>query len=177
VEAGLTLKARCVYNERRGRKHRCAFHFPEPTALQTRALVRMLFSPAEEWARAHAPHTRSSVVMAWQFVRGILQSLRGDTHHRRTGPRAAALARWRCVHGGGARTLWLRDRSERGLGLLVFGAPLPVNGPVPILGPGQPVRWARVVHQTRRFPGVYRVGLEFAPEHTQEQRPHVYLAA
>ncbi|MCI0673532.1 MAG: glycosyl hydrolase family 8 [Myxococcaceae bacterium] len=177
TEGGPCLRARLVYNERAGRKVRCAFHFPSPSVEESRALVRLLFSPAEAWARAHETHTRSSLVLTWHFLTGIARSLRGDAHHRRGAPREATLQRWRCVHPKGARTLWMRDRSERGVGLLVFGAPLPVEGALPILGPGQPVRWARVVHQSRRFPGVYRVGLEFVPGLTEELRPHAYLAA
>ena len=65
------------------------------------------------------------------------------------------------------------------LGLVVFGAPLSVGSSVPILAPDQPVRWARVVHQRRWIPGVYRAGLQFLSplEHQEEQRPDVYLAA
>ncbi len=179
LEGGPTLQARLVYNERFGRRFKAAFQFVDVAATDRRAMVRLLFSPSEAWAEVHRRQTRSSTVLAFHFLSGIFKSLRSDRLTRRRSARTLSLRRWRCVEAGGFRTVWQRDRSDTGLGLVVFGAPLSVGSTVPILAPAQPVRWARVVHQRRWIPGVYRAGLEFArpPERQEEQRPDVYLAA
>lgn len=179
LDGGPPLRARLVYNERFRGGFKCAFQFIDPAAEETRALVRLLFSPAETWADAHRPNTRSSWVMAFHFLTGVVKSVWPDRHLRRRAARRTSLATWRCMESGRYRRVWQRDLSEGGIGLVVLGAPLPEGVAVPILAPGQPVRWARVVHQRRWLPQVWRAGLEFVPSHTQQEdrRPDVYLAA
>jgi hypothetical protein len=75
------------------------------------------------------------------------------------------------------RAVLLRDRTPQGLGLLLLGKPVDLGGHVPVLLPGEPVRWARVVHRTRRFPGLWRIGLELVEEARLEARADAYLAA
>lgn len=179
LDGGPALRARLVYNERFRGQFKCAFQFVDPAAEDTRALVRLLFSPAEAWADAHRPNTRSSGVMAFHFLTGLVKSVWPDRLLRRRAVRRTSLRTWRCVEGGRFRTVWQKDLSEGGIGVVVLGAPLPEGTAVPILAPGQPVRWARVVHQRRWFPGVWRAGLTFVPSHAQQEdrRPDVYLAA
>ena len=179
LDGGPPLRARLVYNERFRGRFKCAFQFVDPAAEDTRALVRLLFSPAEAWAHAHRPNTRSSWAMAFHFLTGIVKSIRPDVRLRRRSVRSTSLRTWRCVEAGHFRTVWQRDVSAGGIGLVVLGAPLPEGLAVPILAPGEPVRWARVVHQRRWLPLVRRAGLEFVPTHTEQEdrRPDVYLAA
>ncbi|GAC1593541.1 MAG: hypothetical protein NVS4B10_00360 [Myxococcales bacterium] len=175
--SGLSLAARLAYSERIGGRLRCALEFVEPSNEARRALVRMLFSRAGTWDEAHAKKTRSAAVMGFHFLVGIAKSFLPLRRTRRTALREPALQRLRCVFPGGARTLWLRDRTGRGLGFIAFGERIPIEGWLPILGPGRPLRWSRVVHQRTIFPGIHRIGLELVAEQKEPRTSHAYLAA
>lgn len=173
VGTGLTVLARLVYEDR----GRCAYRLEALPAETRRALVRLFFSAPEAWAREHQTHTRSAVAMAFWFLAGVVRAVLPLRPRRRLRERRRSLQRVRLVAQGGGRTLLLRDHGASGLGLLVRGAPLDAEALLPVLMPGAPVRWARVVHQRKWLPGVWRVGLRFTGELHEEERADVYLAA
>ncbi len=172
VEASLTLDGRLVYADR----GRVAFEFIQMDQSARRTLVRLLFTDPTAWERAHEARTRSAAVIGTSFAIGIAKSFLPMRARRRLVERRPALKFLRCVSRGQGRTLWLRERTDRGLGLLLAGWPLEIGDRIPILMPRQPVQWARVVHQSRKLPGIWKLGVELLPE-AAEERADAYLAA
>lgn len=173
VGAGLTVQARLVYEDR----GRCAYQLGPLSLEERRALVRLFFSAPEAWARDHRTHTRSAAMMAFWFVAGVMRALLPLRPRRRLRERQRGLQRIRLVAQGRGRTVMLRDHGKSGLGLLVRGAPLDPAVLLPVLMPGQPVRFAQVVHQRRRLSGLWRVGLRFVRVLPKEERADAYLVA
>lgn len=123
-----TCQARVVYHERlAGNRARCGLRFTKPTEDLRRHMVSIVFTDPATWATAHDARSRSSVMMAGHLLVGLVKSLIPLRTRRRKIPRQS-LCRLATVQiGNHRRRVILRDESQRGIGILVFGQPLPEN--------------------------------------------------
>ena len=126
-------------------------------------------------SRARAPQQRSPPRRSsCSPSRGYFRPLRRRRRHHPRRRRASPL---RLLKGETERTVFLRDRSPRGLGLVCPGSRPPVDGLWRISGLGGSVGWGRVAYARRRLPFLWYVGIELVGEPQDSRDPECELAA
>jgi cellulose synthase (UDP-forming) len=173
----VVVRARLVWRERVGRTERAGVAFRDVSTEARRALVRIAFSADGALSGAHDGRTRSELLMAGHLLAGLVRAFLPLRARRRLAPRRRALRAFSLVTPGGRLRALRLDVSEGGLGLVVVGAHPPAEGePLAVLS-REGVRCGRVAHARRVVPGVWRLGLAYAPAPLPAAEVHVYLAA
>ncbi len=156
-----TCQARVVYHETSaGRSARCGLAFVEPTAEHRRAMVLTLFADPVTWAAAHAPRLRSNFVMAVHLLAGLIKSLAPLRTRRRGIPRRSLFQVAMVEIGDRRRTVIIRDDSMRGVGIVVFGRPLPQTPQWTLHRKTGPAIIYMSRYRTLLAPGIWRYGAQ-----------------
>lgn len=120
----MTCRVRVVYHEvLSGTRMRCGMMFLDVPEAQRRWLVVNVFGDPLTWERVHDTRVRSPLLMAGHLFAGLWRSLKTPMTRRRRIPRRRCLVPVRIQIGKDSRWGLLRDRSARGIGLLLFGPP------------------------------------------------------
>ncbi|MDO9118192.1 MAG: glycosyl hydrolase family 8 [Nitrospira sp.] len=126
----MTCRARVLYHEiLPGKRIRCGAEFLDLQAAQRQWLVINLFGDPATWERAHDARVRSPLLMAGHLFAGFCRSLKAPVTRRRRIPRRRCLVPVRIQIGHTRQWGLLRDRSSRGMGVLLFGRPAESAGP------------------------------------------------
>lgn len=121
----MLCRARVVYHEvLPGGAIRCGAVFLSLQEAQRQWLVVNLFADPSTWLDAHRMRVRSRLLMAGHLFAGLWRSTRPTITRRRGTPRRRCLKPVRIRIGRQSRWAILRDRSSRGLGLLLLGHPV-----------------------------------------------------
>lgn len=157
--APFTCQARVIYHERlSGSRTRCGLAFIDPDQEFRRRMLLSTFADPMTWADAHGSRTRSSLMMAGHLLAGLAKSLLPLRPRRRRTPRRPVVQVASVENGKERRTVLLRDRSTRGVGLLVFGGPLPEQAEWRLMEQtGRPTRY-KMCYRARLAPGIWRYG-------------------
>ncbi len=164
LDKPLRLRAQLAYQERMAGRTRVGLRFVERSEAQTHALLIGVFADPRTWDGAHARQSRSylgAVVSFGIAMAGFFRSLRRTRRHH---PRRFAFSRVRARMAGAERRGWLRDRSPRGLGFVMSGAPPRADGLWRVACAGQVVRFGRAAYVRRWAFFFWRVGIEFVAE-------------
>ena len=158
-----TCQARVVYHEPlAGNRARCGLAFVAPNEDHHRTMLLTLFADPATWATAHTARVRSNLVMAGYLLAGLWQSLVPLHTRRRRSPRTGLCLFATIQVCDHKRTVLLRNRSARGLGVLVFGRPLPPNASWTLQEPTGAACYTPC-YGKRVVPGIWRFGAEPAP--------------
>ncbi len=164
LEKHLRLRAALVYQERSAGSARVGLRFVDRSEQETHALLLGVFADSKTWEDAHAKEARSYPGAVWTFMRALAGYFQALRPARRRYPRGLAFTRARVRLAGQGRGVWLRDRSPRGLGLLLTGE-RPRQGEIwRVAGEGRAVRFARAVYVRPWAYFFWRVGIEFVAE-------------
>lgn len=174
----VSCRCRLVYHEPVGPLYRCGLAILDVNLDTRRAFILNLFADPETWRDAHAARVRSNLLMAWQFLRGIVHGFRPA---RRTCRRAVRRKGWRLAHvhiGSQKRRVIVRDRSPRGAGVFCLDRQVPLNAPWRLLNAEHIDEKFRPVYHRRFFLFLCRVGLRTAahPSREHEQEPALSTA-
>lgn len=122
-----TCQARVVYHESLAGRARCGLAFVDLNEEHRRAMVLTIFADPATWSAAHRTSVRSRLLMAGHLLTGLWRSLAPLRTRRRRSPRLTLCRLATIQTGNGARSVLLRNRSLRGIGLFAFGQPLDLN--------------------------------------------------
>ncbi len=158
----MSCRARVVYHEAiPGRGVRCGAAFLALRQDQRRWLVTNLFADPTTWLDAHQARVRSPLLMAGHLLVGLWRSTRPTVTRRRRTPRTRCLKAVRVRIGSQRRWAILRDRSARGMGLLLLGGRAGAESRW-LVGPaGSPFE---PLYHRQRGPWLWRVGLRPQPD-------------
>jgi cellulose synthase (UDP-forming) len=164
----MSWRARVVYHEALpSGEIRCGAVFVSSNERQRRWLVLNLFADPSTWHRAHEGRVRNPFLMAAHLFVGLWRSMRPTVTRRRRTVRRRCLRPVTLTCGGQSRLAILRDRSPYGLGLILFGNPLPSDASWVVGGSGSP--FGPLYHR-RRLPGVWRVGMRIPAASALQQQ-------
>jgi cellulose synthase (UDP-forming) len=164
LEKPLRLRAQLAYQERMSGRTRVGLRFVDRSEEQTHALLIGIFADPKTWDDAHARQSRSYLGAVLSFavaMAGFFRSLRRTRRHH---PRRLAFSRIRARMAGAERRGWLRDRSPRGLGLVLRGEAPRVDGLWRVACANQTVRFGRAIYVRRWAFFFWRIGIEFVAE-------------
>ncbi len=165
LEKRLRLKVALTYHERIAGRTRVGVHFVDRSEEETHALLLGVFTDPKTWQGSHAKQARSYLGAAATFAWAVAGYLRPLRSARRRHPRSLVFTRARARHSGGERGLWIRDRSPRGLGLLLLRGEPPQLGELwRVTEPGQSVQFGRARHVRRWGYFLWRVGIGYVSE-------------
>ena len=164
LEKDLRLRAALVYQERASGRSRVGLRFVDRSEEETHALLLGVFADPKTWEGAHAREARSYLGAVWAFVRAIASYFRSLRPARRRYPRVFSFERATARLAGLERGLWLRDRSPRGLGLVMRGERPRLEGRLRVAAGGRAVRFGRAVYVRPWAVFFWRVGIEFVAE-------------
>lgn len=117
----LSLPVRCLYQDKKIMgKIRCGFRFENPDPLVLKKLFLRTFASPNTWERAHEGHTRSNIMMMYYFLKGVIFCFLPAREMKRSSARVQTLKKVRVLHNGRQVSAILRNRSKRGLKLLLF---------------------------------------------------------
>lgn len=122
-----TCQARVVYHEPVAGLARCGLAFADLNEEHRRAMVLTIFADPATGSAAHRTSVRSSLLMAGHLLTGLWRSLAPLRTRRRRSPRLPLCRLATIQIGNGTRSVFLRNRSARGIGLFAFGPPLDLN--------------------------------------------------
>ena len=122
-----TCQAHVVYHEPLAGRARCGLAFVDLNEEHRRALVLTIFTDPATWSAAHRASVRSRLLMAGHLLTGLWRSLTPLRTRRRRSPRLTLRCLATIQAGNSTRSVLLRNRSARGIGLLAFGQPLDLN--------------------------------------------------
>jgi len=152
-----TCQSRVVYHEHLAGRARCGLAFVDLNEEQRRAMVLTIFADPATWAAAHQTRIHSRLLMAGHLLAGLWRSFTPLQTRRRKNPRIGLCRPVTIQVQDHRRTVLLRNRSAGGIGLLVFGPPLPSNVEWTIQDATGSVRY-RPCYSTRVAPGIWRFG-------------------
>lgn len=159
LDRPLRLEAELAYQERRGRRTRAGVRFVDPGEAAQHALLLGVFADARTWARAHAGEARHFLTAAFAFLRVFAGYALPERRARRRHPRRRGLRLVRARLAGRETRVWLRDRSPRGLGLMLRGpAPAP-DARWRVAAAGGVEREGRTVYVRKVWPTFWAVGI------------------
>ncbi|HLG20572.1 MAG TPA: glycosyltransferase, partial [Bdellovibrionota bacterium] len=171
------LPGKLIYNERVARrKWSVGVAFEALFTNDRRRFALALLAAPESWDHVHEGHIRRRFWMGLLFATSLARYFSPLRYRRRQFPRERGIRFFRFVDGGVGRTVVQRELSGRGFSFLT-SRPLPLAKPCPILEGSDPEKWARPLYCVRRFPGIWRVGMEFCPQPAEEMPWQSYLAA
>ncbi|MBH0192339.1 MAG: glycosyltransferase [Nitrospira sp.] len=122
-----TCQARVVYHEPLAGRARCGLAFADLNEEHRRTMVLTIFADPATWSAAHRTNVRSRLLMAGHLLTGLWRSLTPLRTRRRRNPRRGLYRLGTVQIQDHRRTVLLRNRSTCGIGLLMFGPPLPSN--------------------------------------------------
>ncbi len=152
-----TCQARVVYHEPLAGRARCGLAFADLNEEHRRALVLTIFADPATWSAAHRTSVRSRLLMAGHLLTGLWRSLAPLRTRRRKNPRLGLYRLVTVQIQDHRRTVLLRNRSACGIGLLVFGPPLPSNEDWMIQDTTGSARY-RSCYSKLIAPGIWRSG-------------------
>jgi cellulose synthase (UDP-forming) len=164
---GVRLHAELVFHERIARRDLVGVRFIEPSQKAREAILLGVFAHSETWEAIRASERRSRFALAAAFLFGMIGYFRGSKHRSRRYPERRVFRFPRWLGRNRRRSVWLRDVSPGGAGLLCTGR-RPRNGDLWRISH---LRWGRVVYARRRFLFLWRVGLEEIEEPDGEVMP------
>jgi hypothetical protein len=126
-------------------------------------LILNLFADPATWREAHVHRTRSNLVMAFHFLRGIARCLRPMRTTIRRCIRHRRLRVLQVQIDSHQQQVIVRDWSPRGLGLLWIGRTVPPTLQWTVLAPQYGCARFRLIYRRRLIPFVWHVGLEAEP--------------
>ena len=171
----LILTARTVYSDKKGPHHRAGFAFVELSKSYERRLFLSIFGSAETWKGMHERHTRSNVVMAYQFFVGLVRSLTPTKKIQRREPRISVNRFCHLKAKDNVRIKgFLRNLSAHGAGLILFTKAIPKHNPLQIENAYN--HDMRIIHTKKVLPYVWVTGLRTIDK-TQKQITSVSLLA
>jgi hypothetical protein len=160
LDVPLRIEASLAYQERRGRRTRAGLRFVGLGEAEQQALLLAVFADARTWARAHDGEARRFGTAVFAFVRAFAGYLLPGQPARRRHPRRRGFRAVRARLEGREARAWLRDRSPRGLGLLLRGAAPASDARWRITSAQDGDRWGRTVHVRRAWRWFWSVGIE-----------------
>lgn len=167
-----------VYHERMStRAYRCGLVFLDTRHEIRRALILNLFADPATWREAHVHRTRSNLVMAFHFLRGIVRCLRPMRTTIRRCIRRQTLQLLRVQTDSHRQQVIVRDWSPRGLGLLWIGRTVPSTLQWTVLTPQFGCARFRLIYRRQLIPCLWRVGLEAEPTLNALRTPELALSA
>lgn len=153
----MSFRAGAIYHEHLPAKGvTCGAAFSPLDERQRQWLVTNLFSDPSTWSHAHEPRIRNPLLMAGHMLAGLWRATRPTVTRRRRILRRRCFAPVRIQVGDRSHWAILRDRSPRGLGLLVWGRPAAGDSAPHVLQAGGVFE---PLYYRQRLPGVWRVGL------------------
>ena len=164
LDKPLRLRARLAYQERVSGRTRVGLCFVDRSEEQTHALLIGVFADPRTWHDAHGRQARSYLGAIFAFALALAGYFRSLRRTRRLHPRRRTFSRVRARMAGAERGFWLRDRSPRGLGLVVSGERPQADGFWRVACGGQPVQFGRAIYVRRWAYFFWRVGIEFVAE-------------
>ena len=164
LEKDLRLRAALVYQERASGRSRVGLRFVDRSEEEAHALLLGVFADPKTWEGAHANEARSYLGAVWAFVRALAGFFRSLQPARRRYPRVFTFERARARLSGLERGIWLRDRSPRGLGLVLRGERPRLEELWRVAGGDRAVRFGRAVYVRPWAVFFWRVGIEFVAE-------------
>ena len=173
---GIRLRTGLVYHERIAGRVRIGLRFLDPSPETHRALFLAVFADPATWARAHERQARSQLAATATFLWAFASYFRPARVTRRHAPRRLRLRRIRRIEPDGEHTLWLRDASARGLGLMGTGEPPALDQPWRIRSRDASTRWGRTVHAERCLLFFWRAGIELVADPNDGEKRVVELA-
>jgi cellulose synthase (UDP-forming) len=168
LSGGVRVRAEIVYYERFRRGDLVGVRFLEPAAEMRQAVLLDVIARSETWEQARAQERRGRFALAAAFLFGLLRYFGGPRDVSRRYPTRRVFRLPRRLGRNRRRTVWLRDVSPGGAGVLCTGR-RPRHGDVWRISE---LRWGKVVYARRRFGVLWRVGLE----DIDEPADHVALA-
>ena len=160
----VTCRARVLYHEMLpGKRMRCGAEFLDLQAADRQWLVINLFGDPATWDRAHDMRVRSPLLMAGHLFAGFCRSLKAPVTRRRLVPRRPCLVPVRIQIGHARQWGLLRDRSSRGMGVLLFGRPAESAGPWLM---GEEKGRYEPLYVRRRWLWIWRAGIR--PAHVSD---------
>ena len=157
----MSFRASMVYHENLpGKGVTCGAVFAPLDAGQRQWLVTNLFADPSTWSGVHQVRVRNPLLMAGYLLLGLCRATRSTVTRRRKNPRRRCLTPIRIQVGNRLHWAILRDRSSRGLGLLVMGHPAVGDSASHIIQAG--CAFEPLYHR-QRLPGVWRMGLRALP--------------
>lgn len=171
----LILTARTVYSDRKGSYHRAGFAFVGPSKSNERRLFLSIFGSAETWKGMHERHTRSNVIMAYQFFAGLVRSLTPTKKIQRREPRTPVNRICHLKAQDNVRMKgFLRNQSTHGAGVILFTKAVPRHKSWQIEIPLS--EDMSIIHTRKVLPYVWVTGLRTIDK-TQKQFTSVGLLA
>ncbi len=167
LNGGLRVRAELVFHERVGRRDHIGVRFVDPTPATRKAILLGVFARSETWEELRERERRGRFALAASFVLGIASYFRRSRVLRRRYPARTTYWIPRRLGRNRRRSVWLRDASPGGVGLLCTGR-RPRAGELWRISD---LRWGRVVNARRRFLFFWRVGLEEIEEPAKAVMP------
>jgi cellulose synthase (UDP-forming) len=153
---GVRVRAELVYHEHFAQRDHVGVRFVDPSAELRRALLLGVFARSETWEKVRSGERRSRFALAAAFVGGLVGYFRESHPLQRRYPIRRVFAFPRRLGRNKRRSVWLRDLSPGGAGLLCTGSRPRIGE----LWRISELRWGRVVHTRRRLGLLWHVGIE-----------------
>src|SRR4029434_1642599 len=121
IAGGVRARAELVYYERFRGGDRIGVRSLEPAAEMRQAVLLGVFARSETWEQARAEERRGRFALAAAFLLGLAGYFRAPRHVSRHYPMRRVFRLPRRLGRNRRRTVWLRDVSPGGAGLLCTG--------------------------------------------------------
>jgi cellulose synthase (UDP-forming) len=167
VDGGVRVRAELVYHEHFAGRDHVGVRFVDPSAEVRRALLLGVFARSETWEEVRSGEWRSRFALAAAFVIGLVGYFRESRCLQRRYPTRRVFAIPRRLGRNKRRSVWLRDLSPGGAGLLCTGRRPRIGE----LWRISELRWGRVVHTRRRLGFLWHVGIEEIEEPIDRVEP------
>jgi len=164
LDKALRLRAKLSYQERVSGRTRVGLCFVDRSEEETHALLIGVFADPRTWEDSHAGQSRSYAAAVVSFALALAGYFRALRRTRRHHPRRIGLARARARIAGVERRVWLRDRSPRGIGLVLRGPAPRVAGQWRVARADGSFESGRVIYVRRWVHFYWRVGIELVRE-------------
>ncbi|MCK4987543.1 MAG: PilZ domain-containing protein, partial [Desulfobacterales bacterium] len=157
----LRISAERVYLDKRtpGRS-RCGLKFTALNSTIEHDLLRRTFASADTWENAHAIQTRSNMIMGYYFLKGIIGCFLPTVTLKRSEIRHSRFQFTRVHLEGESMPAILRNSSENGAKLIVFGKDINQDGEWKIHNSdGRPISLQNV-YINKIFPFIFQAGFK-----------------